>query len=233
MMIPGTRPSISLFTSPIDIYSSRHYSHPVIALIDYDSGNLRSVEKALLKVGADVRVVRHPDQIAGAAAVVLPGVGAFDDCINALKKQELLAEATRFISTGKPFLGICVGYQALFEKSEEFNSCAAGLGLFKGSVVRFTEQPGLKIPQIGWNQIEISRPECPLFKGIADGSYVYFVHSFFPQPADDSIVATHTEYGGRFASAVWKDNVFATQFHPEKSQAIGLKLLQNFVALAE
>jgi len=145
----------------------------------------------------------------------------------------LLDGVKRFIESGRPFLGICVGYQALFEKSEEFNSCAAGLGIFSGKVVRFTEQPGLKIPQIGWNQIEIAQPACPLFDGIPSGSYVYFVHSFFPQPRDPAIVATRTDYGGTFASAVWKDRVFATQFHPEKSQNIGLKLLKNFVALAE
>ena len=137
-----------------------------------------------------------------------------------------------FIQTGRPFLGICVGYQALFEKSDEFNSCAAGLGVFHGRVVRFTEQPGLKIPQIGWNQLEITRADCPLYRGIASGSYAYFVHSFFPQPVDAGIVATRTSYGGQFASSVWKENVFATQFHPEKSQDVGLRLLKNFVELA-
>jgi glutamine amidotransferase len=143
-----------------------------------------------------------------------------------------LFEAVReFIATGRPFLGICVGYQALFERSEEFNSCAAGLEVFRGSVVRFTGRPGLKIPQIGWNQLEIVRPECPLYRGIPGGSYVYFVHSFFPRPADDSIVATRTDYGDSFASSVWSGNVFATQFHPEKSQAVGLQLLKNFVKL--
>jgi glutamine amidotransferase len=204
----------------------------MIALIDYDSGNLRSAEKALLKAGADVRVVRRPEELAAARAIVLPGVGAFDDCVNALRKQELLAAVKGAIEAGKPFLGICVGYQALFERSEEFNSCAAGLGVFAGSVVRFAGGHGLKIPQIGWNQLDLVRPECPLFQGIPSGSYVYFVHSFFPQPADASIVAARTTYGQPFASAVWKDNVFATQFHPEKSQAVGLQLLRNFVTFA-
>jgi glutamine amidotransferase len=203
----------------------------VIALIDYGSGNLRSVQKALLKVGADVRVVQRPHEIGDARAVELPGVGAFDDCIHALQKQEMLEASRKFIGSGRPFLGICVGYQALFEKSEEFNSCAAGMGIFKGKVVRFTEKPGLKIPQIGWNRIEIARTDCLLFRGIPDGSYVYFVHSFFPQPLDDSIVATRTNYGQLFASAVWHKNVYATQFHPEKSQSIGLRLLKNFVDL--
>ena len=203
----------------------------MIALLDYGSGNLRSAQKALLKVGADVRVVKSPSEIGDARAMVLPGVGAFDDCINALRKQELLEAARDFIQSGKSFLGICVGYQALFEKSEEFNSCAAGLGVFKGSVIRFSEKSGLKIPQIGWNQIRITRPQCPLFCGVADGSYVYFVHSFYPQPADQTITATRTEYGETFASSVWRDNVFATQFHPEKSQRVGLQLLKNFVEL--
>ena len=204
----------------------------MIALLDYGSGNLRSVHKSLLKVGADVRLVQHPEEIGDARGLVLPGVGAFDDCIHALREQELLEAAKNFISTGKPFLGICVGYQALFERSEEFNSCAPGLGVFAGKVVRFTEEPGLKIPQIGWNRIDIARPDCPLYRGIDSGSYVYFVHSFFPQPTDPAIIATTTTYGRTFASSVWRDNVFATQFHPEKSQEVGLQLLRNFVGLA-
>ncbi|MGC9943565.1 MAG: imidazole glycerol phosphate synthase subunit HisH [Verrucomicrobiota bacterium] len=204
----------------------------MIALLDYGSGNLRSVHKSLLKVGADVRLVQQPGEIGDACGLVLPGVGAFDDCINALRKQELLEASREFIKSGKPFLGICVGYQALFEKSEEFNSCAAGLGVFQGSVVRFAGNSGLKIPQIGWNQLEIMQRNCPLYRGIESGSYVYFVHSFYPQPKDSSIVATRTDYGENFASSVWRDNVFATQFHPEKSQRVGLQLLKNFVELA-
>ncbi len=204
----------------------------MIALLDYGSGNLRSVHKALLKVGADVRIAKRPDEMNEAGAAVLPGVGAFDDCIHALRKQELLEASKRFIESGKPFLGICVGYQALFERSEEFNSCAAGLGVFKGSVVRFSEKNGLKIPQIGWNQLDGISSNCPLYRGVSNGSYVYFVHSFFPKPADAGIVSTHTTYGETFASSIWKDNVFATQFHPEKSQKVGLQLLKNFVDYA-
>lgn len=204
----------------------------MIALLDYGSGNLPSVHKALLKVGADVRVAKSPAEIGDVRGMVLPGVGAFDDCINAMRKQELLGAAQKHIESGKPFLGICVGYQALFEKSAEFNSCAAGMGIFKGNVVRFSEKHALKIPQIGWNQIEITRPDCPLFRDVKSGSYVYFVHSFYPQPVDKSIIATQTDYGDAFASAIWRDNVFATQFHPEKSQRIGLQLLKNFVDLA-
>jgi glutamine amidotransferase len=203
----------------------------MIALLDYGSGNLRSVHKSLLKVGAQVRLVQRPEEIGDARGLVLPGVGAFDDCINAMRKQELLEASRQFIRTGKPFLGICVGYQALFERSEEFNSCAAGLGVFKGSVVRFSERHGLKIPQIGWNQLEIAQANCPLYRGVANGSFVYFVHSFYPQPLDQSIVATRTDYGDMFASSIWRDNVYATQFHPEKSQKVGLQLLKNFVEL--
>jgi glutamine amidotransferase len=204
----------------------------VIALLDYGSGNLRSVHKALLKVGAQVRLAQRPEEMADARAAVLPGVGAFDDCIRALERQALLEATRQFIASGRLFLGICVGYQALFEKSEEFNSCAPGLGLFQGKVVRFSEADGLKIPQIGWNQLEILRPDCPLYRGVPEASYVYFVHSFFPKPAEASIVATQTTYGQTFASSVWRDNVFATQFHPEKSQKVGLQLLRNFVELA-
>lgn len=203
----------------------------MIALLDYGAGNVRSVQKALTAAGGEVRLVASPEVVARADAVVLPGVGAFDDCVNAMQRQELFAAAKDFIGTGKPFLGICVGYQALFERSEEFNSCAAGLGVFGGSVVRFSDN-GIKVPQIGWNEVDFEKPECPILKGIESGSHFYFVHSFFPKPVDESIVATRTTYGETFASAVWRDNVFATQFHPEKSQKLGLKLLENFVGLA-
>jgi imidazole glycerol-phosphate synthase subunit HisH len=203
----------------------------VIALIDYGAGNVRSVQKALQYIGAQVELVSRPESLPAAQAVVLPGVGAFDDCLQAMQRQELVAALNDFIRAGKPFLGICVGYQALFERSEEFNSKADGLGVFAGKVVRFKESPGLKIPQIGWNQLEIVRPDCPLLMGIPNGSYVYFVHSYFPQPQDASIVATRTTHGESFASAIWRNNVFATQFHPEKSQKIGLQLLRNFIGL--
>ncbi len=205
----------------------------MIALLDYGSGNLRSVEKALRHVGANVRLVTRPEELGAASAVVLPGVGAFDDCLNAMRRQELLAAVREFIRSGRPFLGICVGYQALFEKSEEFNSSAGGLEVFKGRVVRFADRPGLKIPQIGWNGVELTRPDCPLYRGIPSGSHFYFVHSFYPQPVEDAIVATRTVYGEAFASSIWKGNLFATQFHPEKSQKMGLQLLKNFTDMAE
>ncbi len=202
----------------------------MIALLDYGAGNVRSVHKALIAAGGDVQLVSTPDKVMLADAVVLPGVGAFDDCINAMQCQELLEATREFIASGKPFLGICVGYQALFEKSEEFNSCSPGMGVFQGTVVRFSDAK-LKIPQIGWNQVNIQKQNCPIFRGIDSGSHFYFVHSYFPEPRDPSIVASHTTYGVEFSSAVWKDNVFATQFHPEKSQKAGIKLLVNFVNL--
>ena len=202
----------------------------MIALLDYGAGNVRSVHKALIAAGGDVQLVSTPDKVMLADAVVLPGVGAFDDCINAMQRQELLEATREFIASGKPFLGVCVGYQALFEKSEEFNSCSPGMGVFQGKVVRFSDAK-LKIPQIGWNQVNIQKPDCPIFRGIDSGSHFYFVHSYFPEPSDPSIVASRTTYGVDFSSAVWKDNVFATQFHPEKSQKAGAKLLVNFVNL--
>lgn len=204
----------------------------VVALIDYGAGNVHSVFKALLFVGAEVRRVQGPDELAQAQAAVLPGVGAFDDCLNALRQQNLLAAIREFIASGRPFLGICVGYQALFEGSDEFQSRAPGLGIFRGRVIRLPDQPGLKVPQIGWNRLHFARPDCPLYEGIPDGSHVYFVHSYHPDPQDTSIVATWTEYGRRFASSVWRDNLFATQFHPEKSQEVGLRMLRNFIRLA-
>lgn len=202
----------------------------MIALLDYGAGNVRSVQKAITAAGGDVQLVPSPELVKQADAVVLPGVGAFDDCINAMQQQELFEAAREFVFTGKPFLGICVGYQALFENSEEFNSCAAGLGVFEGSVVRFPDTE-VKVPQIGWNEVHVTQPNCPILQGIESGSHFYFVHSYYPKPKDESIVATRTEYGVNFTSAVWRDNVFATQFHPEKSQKVGLQLLTNFVKL--
>ena len=202
----------------------------MIALLDYGAGNVRSVHKALIAAVGDVQLVSTPDKVMLADAVVLPGVGAFDDCMNAMQRQELLEATREFIASGKLFLGVCVGYQALFEKSEEFNSCSPGMGVFQGKVVRFGDAK-LKIPQIGWNQVNIQKPDCPIFRGIDSGSHFYFVHSYFPEPSDPSIVASRTTYGVEFSSAVWKDNVFATQFHPEKSQKAGAKLLVNFVNL--
>jgi imidazole glycerol-phosphate synthase subunit HisH len=205
----------------------------VIALIDYGAGNLRSVHKALLHVGAEVRLVRDGSLLPEASGVVFPGVGAFDDCLNALQRQGLVEPLRAYLASDRPFLGICVGYQALFERSEEFNSQAPGLAFFRGPVVRFQAEARLKIPQIGWNRVLYQKPDCPLFRNIPDGSHFYFVHSYFPKPGDSSIVSGLTDYGQPFSSAIWSGRVFATQFHPEKSQKAGLQLLQNFLSLTK
>lgn len=203
----------------------------MIALIDYGSGNLKSVRKAFQFLGAEPRLIKEPEELAHARAVILPGVGAFNDCLGALRHQKLEAPLCKFIRSGRPFLGICVGYQALFERSQENRSIEPGLGIFKGEVRRFGEHPGIKIPQIGWNNISILNPACPLYKGIAPGSYLYFVHSFYPVPEEPAIAATQTEYGETFTSSIWRDSIFAVQFHPEKSQQTGLRILRNFLEL--
>ena len=205
----------------------------IAALIDYGSGNLRSAQKALLKVGANVRVVRRPEEMADADAVVLPGVGAFDDCVNALQKQGLLEGVRKFIQTGRPFLGICVGYQALFEKSEEFNSCAAGLGIFQGNVVRFREKPGLRQnPKSAGTQNEFNNNRIARSFGGFQAAVTFTSSTVFSRSqsiSPSSRAGPHHFTESPFASAIWRDNVFATQFHPEKSQKVGLQLLKNFV----
>jgi glutamine amidotransferase len=203
----------------------------MIALVDYGMGNLRSVEKALARVGADVRIVSRREDMQAADALVVPGVGAFGDCVRNLEKDELTGAIREFIASRRPFLGICLGFQVLFEFSEEAPG-VEGLSIFKGSVPKFTAN-GLKVPHMGWNQLRIRRRDCPLLQGVNDGSYVYFVHSYYCQPKDNSLVCGTTEYGIEFCSMLWDDNVFATQFHPEKSQAVGLKMLENFVKLTE
>lgn len=203
-----------------------------IAVIDYEMGNLRSVQKALERVGANAVVTRDPDVIMGAAAAVLPGVGAFGACMDNLRKHGLVDPVNIFVASGRPFLGICVGMQILFDESEEFGR-VPGLGILPGKIVRFAVDPAgkRKVPQMGWNALTIVR-RAPHLAGVQDGAEVYFVHSYYPVPADPAIIATTTDYGGAFGSSVWRDNVFATQFHPEKSQAVGLRILANFAALA-
>ncbi|MDD2707570.1 MAG: imidazole glycerol phosphate synthase subunit HisH [Verrucomicrobiae bacterium] len=202
----------------------------MIALVDYGMGNLRSVEKALQRVGGKVRAVRDAGGVAAAQRLVLPGVGAFGDCMKNLAAQGLVESIRDFVRSGRPFLGICLGYQLLFEESEETAGCA-GLGLLPGNVIRFPAGLPLKVPQIGWNNLRFRRPDCPLLRGVPDGSHVYFVHSYFPCPAEASDVCTETDYGMPFASMVWRGRMFACQFHPEKSQDVGLKMLENFVQL--
>ena len=196
----------------------------MIAIVDYGMGNLRSVEKGFLKVGVDARVVTDPNAVDDAQAVVLPGVGAFRDCMRNLKEMSLTESIVRSIQKGKPYLGICLGLQVLFTESEEFG-IHKGLDILKGKVLRF--QINLKVPHMGWNNVRIQR-RPPIFDGIQDETFFYFVHSFYVLPDDNDVVATTTDYGITFASMVWKDNIFATQFHPEKSQETGLKILENF-----
>ncbi|VAX23412.1 Imidazole glycerol phosphate synthase amidotransferase subunit [hydrothermal vent metagenome] len=201
-----------------------------VVIVDYDVGNLRSVQKAFERVGASAVVERDAEKISSAKALVLPGVGAFAECMNNLRGFGLLEAVKDFISSGRPFLGICVGYQLLFEKSEEFGD-STGLGVFKGKCVKFKTpaSSGHKIPHMGWNQVE-NKNKSRLLEGIEDGSDFYFVHSYYPVPEED-IVTSQTEYGEVFASSVERGNIFATQFHPEKSQRVGLKVLKNFARI--
>jgi glutamine amidotransferase len=203
----------------------------MIALVDYGMGNLRSVEKALARVGADVHIVSDRNSVLAADALVLPGVGAFGDCMANLQKIGLVEAIREFIATKRPFLGICLGFQALFESSEEAPG-VKGFARFPGTVPRFAAN-GLKVPHMGWNELRIQQGDCPLLKDVADGSYVYFVHSYYCKPKDTSVVCGTTDYGIEFCSMLWAENVFATQFHPEKSQAVGLKMLRNFVQLGK
>ncbi|TAL22563.1 MAG: imidazole glycerol phosphate synthase subunit HisH [Nitrospirae bacterium] len=197
----------------------------MIAIVDYGMGNLRSVEKGFQKVGVDARIVADTASIDNADGVVLPGVGAFMDCIKNLTDMKLTEAIIRAIGKGKPFLGICLGLQVLFTESEEFGVCR-GLNIFKGKVVRFPKME-LKVPHMGWNTLDIKK-KPPIFNGIDDKSYFYFVHSFYVVPEDKDIIAGTTDYGVNFTAMVWKDNIFATQFHPEKSQELGLKILKGY-----
>jgi len=199
----------------------------MIAIIDYGMGNLRSVEKGFLKVGVNVKVTNKPEDVLNADGVVLPGVGAFRDCMGELTNLNLINAVVDSIQQGKPYLGICLGLQVLFSESDEFGKCN-GLDILKGRVIRFDlENKELKIPQMGWNQLNIKKNN-PLFEGVPDKSYFYFVHSYYVAPDDSSVVATTTDYGIEFTSSVRKDNIYAVQFHPEKSQALGLQILKNF-----
>ena len=202
----------------------------MIAIIDYGMGNLRSVQKGFERVGHEAVVTRESTVINRASHVVLPGVGAFGDGMANVTRYDLVDPIQRAIQVGKPFLGICVGFQLLFTESEEFGY-HKGLGLLPGKVkaIPLSEdvESSYKIPHMGWNTIHIEKLAPPL-QDIDSESYVYFVHSYYVEPADQEVVSTQTKYGMPFASSVWKDNIFATQFHPEKSQAVGLQVLKNF-----
>lgn len=201
----------------------------MIALVDYGMGNIRSVSKALEAVGAQVEVTRSPDTIRDAKAIVLPGVGAFKDCMSNLKKLELIEVLKEEINKGKPYLGICLGMQILFSKSEEFGLCE-GLDILKGKVIRFSLPKEFKIPHMGWNRVKFKKKH-KLLNDIPDNSYFYFVHSYYVVPEDSQVIGGLTDYGGDFTSMIIYENIFATQFHPEKSQKMGLKLLNNFIQL--
>lgn len=203
----------------------------MIAIIDYGMGNLRSVQKGFERVGCEAVVTADPKVVLEAERIVLPGVGAFPDCMRNLEQGGFVEPILKVIRDGRPFLGICLGLQLLFTESEEFG-IHKGLNVIPGRVVRFPEgmsegEEELKVPHMGWNQLSIKR-RPPVFKDISDGTNFYFVHSYYVQPEDSSVIATTTNYGIEFCSSVWKDNIVATQFHPEKSQEKGLSILRNF-----
>jgi len=197
----------------------------MIVVIDYGMGNIRSVQKGFEKVGARAVISSSPEDVASADKIVLPGVGAFGDAVDGLEKRGLLTAVVRALMEGKPFLGMCLGLQLLFTRSYEGGEFE-GLGILQGKVVRF---PGadMKVPHMGWNRI-VRAKECPLLDGVPDGTHMYFAHSYYVVPDDADVTATTTLYGVEFASSVYKDNMFATQFHPEKSQRHGLRILKNF-----
>ena len=201
----------------------------MIAMIDYDAGNIKSVEKALQKLGADVVITKDPQLILNADKVILPGVGSFGDAMNNLKKYGLDEVIHQVVENGTPFLGICLGLQLLFERSDESPE-AVGLGILEGEILRIPDAEGLKIPHMGWNSLHLQN-NGRLFKGLKENDYVYFVHSYYLKAEDESIVKATTNYSVDIHASVEKDNVFACQFHPEKSSDVGLQILRNFVEL--
>ena len=201
----------------------------MIAIIDYDAGNLRSVEKALQALGEETVITRDRDEILSADRVILPGVGAFGDAMEKLHQYGLVEIIRQVVQNGTPFLGICLGLQLLFEESEESQG-VPGLGILKGKIRRIPNTPGLKIPHMGWNSL-ILRPGTRLFSGLGEDPYVYFVHSYYLEAADPEIVAASADYGVVIHAAVESGNVFACQFHPEKSSDAGLQILKNFISL--
>ena len=201
-----------------------------IAIIDYGMGNIHSVAKAIGLYGADPLITNKKNDITSCDKIVLPGVGAFDDAILELEKQNLVDVIKDQIKQKKPFLGICLGMQLLLENSQEAK-VKKGLGIFNGQVIKFSEKSGQKVPHMGWNDLKVVAGNCPLLKGISDNSQVYFCHSYYPEPSDKSVIAATCDYGLEFACVLWKDNVYGCQFHPEKSQSVGLGIIKNFVQL--
>jgi len=202
-----------------------------IGIIDYGMANLRSVQKAFESVGVAAAIISTPTEIQRADRIVLPGVGAFANAVRTLREKELAGPIMAHIASGKPFLGICLGLQMLFDVGYE-DGVHQGLGVIKGKCVRFDvdDTLSLKVPHMGWNQLEFKRPS-PLYKDLPAGAGVYFVHGYHVVPDDPGVIATTTDYGRPFVSSIWRDNVMATQFHPEKSQKVGLKILSNFAAI--
>jgi glutamine amidotransferase len=202
-----------------------------IAIVDYGMANLRSVQKAFEHVGTPAQIISRPEEIERADRIVLPGVGAFADAVATLRDKDLAGPILRHIEKGKPFLGICLGLQMLFDTGYE-DGVHQGLGVLRGTCVRFDVDTTmhLKVPHMGWNQLDVKR-RAPIFRDLADGSCVYFVHGYHVVPEDQSIIATTTDYGRPFVSSIWRDNLMATQFHPEKSQKVGLQILSNFAAM--
>ena len=201
----------------------------MIAIIDYGAGNLQSVKKALDFIGAESVITDNIETINACDKILLPGVGSFGDAMDSMTQKDLVDTVKQNAMSGKPFLGICLGLQLLFEESEE-SPGVKGLGIFKGKIKKFSPDMGLKIPHIGWNSLEIKQKDT-LFKGIPENSYVYFVHSYYLHAEDENEIATVTNYGIDFHSAVGKNNIFATQFHPEKSGDVGLQILRNFASM--
>lgn len=201
----------------------------MIAIIDYQMGNLRSVQKGFERVGHAAVITSDPAVLAVAEKIVLPGVGAFRDAISALRERKLVEPICEAIKAGKPFLGICLGLQLLFDRSYEDGE-HEGLGVVPGKVVRFHLPASYKVPHMGWNQVRFRR-QPPIFEGVTDNAHFYFVHSYYVVPLDANVVATETDYGQAFCSSIWQSRLYAVQFHPEKSQAVGLRLLKNFAEI--
>jgi len=203
----------------------------MITIVDYQMGNLRSVQKGIERVGGSATISSDPNQIANASQLILPGVGAFGDAMAEINRRDLAKPILDFIASGRPFLGICLGLQLLFERGFEHGE-HEGLGVFKGDVVRFDLPDKVKVPHMGWNTVS-ARKSCRIINDLNDDTHFYFVHSYYVRPTDPSVIALECDYGGPFCAMVSRDNLFATQFHPEKSQAVGLKLLAEFAKLGD